>query len=53
MLQAVRCERCYHRSYALRTIAVLERDQNERKDPQSQRPGGSNSSNGASGNRVA
>jgi hypothetical protein len=24
-LQAVRCERCYHRAYALRTVPTLER----------------------------
>ena len=25
-LQAVRCERCYHRRYVLRTVPVLERE---------------------------
>ena len=41
MLQPVRCERCYHRSYVLRTIPALERDQSERKQPQGQPPGSS------------
>jgi len=48
LLRAVRCERCYHRSYVLRTISVLERDQNQRKLPQSQTP-----DNSSSGSRVA
>jgi DNA-directed RNA polymerase subunit RPC12/RpoP len=26
LLQAVRCERCYHRRYVLRTVPVLERE---------------------------
>jgi hypothetical protein len=34
LLQAVRCERCYHRSYVLRTIPALERVQ-VRKQSQS------------------
>jgi hypothetical protein len=25
-LQAVRCERCFHRRYVLRTVPVLERE---------------------------
>jgi hypothetical protein len=41
LLQTVRCERCYQRVYVLRTIPVLERDQPERKESQSERPGGS------------
>ena len=36
LLQTVRCERCYHRSYALCTIPVLERAQPERKQSQSE-----------------
>jgi ribosomal protein L37E len=48
LLQAVRCERCYHRSYVLRTISVLEREQPHRKQSQSQPPGDS-----ASNSRVA
>ena len=48
LLQAVRCERCYHRGYVLRTIPALERPESERKTPQSQPPGGSKS-----GSRVA
>jgi hypothetical protein len=36
LLQAVRCERCYHRSYALRTIPTLERFQPVRKQSQSE-----------------
>ena len=36
MLQTVRCERCFHRAYTLRTIAALERNQLERKRPESQ-----------------
>jgi ribosomal protein L37E len=41
LLQVVRCERCYHRGYALRTIAVIERFQPGSKPPQNQSPGGS------------
>ena len=48
LLQTVRCERCYHRSYVLRTIEVLERRQSERRQPVSQSPGSSES-----GSRVA
>jgi hypothetical protein len=48
LLRAVRCERCYHRSYILRTIPALERDQSDRQQPQSQPPPGS-----TSGSRVA
>ena len=33
LLQAIRCERCYLRVYALRTIPVLDRPQLERKPP--------------------
>ena len=43
LLQAVRCERCYHRSYVLRTIPALDRDQSDRMRPQSQPPGHSKS----------
>lgn len=43
LLQTVRCERCYHRSYILRTIPALERIPSDRKQPQSQPAGGSNS----------
>jgi ribosomal protein L37E len=38
LLQTVRCERCYHRSYALCTIPVLERVQPDRRQSQSQPP---------------
>jgi hypothetical protein len=38
LLQPVRCERCFYRSYILRTIPALERQPNERKSPQSQPP---------------
>jgi hypothetical protein len=31
-LQPVRCERCYHRTYILRTISALERDEVARKE---------------------
>jgi hypothetical protein len=49
MLQAVRCERCYHRSYVLRTITVLKRVPSQRKKtPQSQPP-----DSAMPGNRVA
>jgi hypothetical protein len=34
LLRAVRCERCYHRSYVLRTIPALERFETERKQSQ-------------------
>lgn len=44
MLQAVRCERCFHRAYVLRTIPVLERAPAERKSPESQLQDDSNSS---------
>lgn len=43
LLQAVRCEHCYHRSYILRTIPVPERAQTERKQSQGQLPSGSKS----------
>jgi len=36
LLQAVRCGRCYHRSYVLRTIPAVERVQPERKQSQSE-----------------
>ena len=48
LLQAVRCERCYHRGYVLRAIPAFDRVQAERKASQSQPPGGSKS-----GSRVA
>lgn len=32
-LQTVRCERCYHRCYAWRTIPTLERDEAAPKPP--------------------
>jgi len=35
-LRPVRCERCYHRRYVLRSIPILERLEGERKRPQSQ-----------------
>jgi hypothetical protein len=38
-LQVVRCERCYHRSYALRTIPVCDRVSADPKPAQSQSPG--------------
>jgi hypothetical protein len=34
LMKAVRCERCYHRSYTLRTIPTLEPFQPERRQPQ-------------------
>ena len=37
LLQAVRCERCYHRSYVLLTIPAPERVQTDPKGSQSQR----------------
>jgi len=43
LLQTVRCERCYHRSYVLRTIPALERVQPHRKGQQRQLPAGSKS----------
>jgi hypothetical protein len=48
LLQTVRCERCYHRSYVPRTITVLERPDSLRKHSLSQPPSGS-----SSGSRVA
>jgi hypothetical protein len=38
LLRAVRCERCYHRRYVLRTIPVLERVQSERKPSEKPAP---------------
>ncbi len=35
-LQAVRCERCYHRAYALRTVPTLERIEPQPKTSQSE-----------------
>lgn len=46
LLQAVRCERCYHRVYVLRTIPVLERVPSGRKQPQSEPDGGSKPNSG-------
>jgi len=46
LLQAVRCERCCHRVYVLRTIPVLERLPPERKQPQSEPDGGSRPNSG-------
>ncbi len=42
LLQAVRCERCYHRAYALRTIPTLERIELGQKKSQAE-PGDSKS----------
>jgi hypothetical protein len=42
-LQTVRCERCFHRSYTLRGIMVLDRPL--RKEPQSQTSEHSNRDN--------
>jgi hypothetical protein len=42
-LQAVRCERCYHRSWAWSQIQVLERSQADRKQSQSEQAAGSKS----------
>lgn len=36
LLQTVRCEHCFHRSYVLRTIPAPERNLPERKSPESQ-----------------
>lgn len=35
MLQTVRCERCFHRSYILRKIAVHDKPQSEHKPSRS------------------
>jgi len=43
-LQVVRCERCYHRSYALRTIPVRDRVSADPKPAQSQSPGANSDS---------
>jgi hypothetical protein len=37
LLQTVRCERCYHRAYALRTVPTIERVEPERKQSQVER----------------
>jgi hypothetical protein len=47
LLQPVRCERCYHRTYTLSSIAVLDRLPTDRKDSQSEADGS------GSGSRVA
>ena len=39
LLQPVRCERCYHRTYTLSTIAVLDRVVSDRKESQSEASG--------------
>jgi ribosomal protein L37E len=39
LLQPVRCERCYHRTYTLSTITVLDRIVSERKESQSEASG--------------
>ena len=43
LLQAVRCEHCYHRSYVLRTIPAIERPQTEPTQSRNRPPSGSNS----------
>ena len=43
LLRPVRCEHCFHRSYVLWTIPVLERPQPERKQTESQPADGSTS----------
>jgi hypothetical protein len=48
LLQVVRCERCYHRSYVWSTIPALERVPADRKQSESETAGGSKS-----GDRVA
>ena len=48
LLQTVRCERCFHRSYILRTIPALERNQVDRKSPESQPQG-----DAKAGSRIA
>jgi len=48
LLQPVRCERCYHRTYAWRTIPALEQAPMVRKPAQSQ-----SQSSPESGHRVA
>jgi hypothetical protein len=45
LLQAVRCERCYHRSYVLSTIPALERVPLDRKPSRSE-PAGDSKSDG-------
>jgi hypothetical protein len=46
LLQPIRCERCYHRFYILRTIPVLERAQSSGKDSTSERPAKASSDGG-------
>jgi hypothetical protein len=43
LLQTVRCERCYHRGYASRTVPLLERVEPAPKSAKSQAPPSSNS----------
>lgn len=46
MLKPVRCERCYHRSYAFRTVPVQERISPDKSSP-------ANPSTSGTGARVA
>jgi hypothetical protein len=43
LLQPVRCDRCYHRSYIFKTIPALERVPPQRKESQSETANVSNS----------
>jgi len=43
-LRPVRCDRCYRRSYVLRSVSALERKQPLRKQPQSEHSVNSHSS---------
>jgi hypothetical protein len=53
LMQTVRCERCYHRSYALITIHALEPFQPQRKQSQSEAQGQAASASSKSDSRVA
>ena len=41
LLQTVRCERCFHRGYVLRSIPVIERAQSGRTQSPNRAPGDS------------
>jgi hypothetical protein len=53
LLQRVRCDRCYHRGFAFRTIPVIERTQPESKPPQNESINASEREASESDSRIA
>jgi hypothetical protein len=53
LLQAVRCEHCYHRGYVLRTIPALDRPETESKPPERKHSQSEPAGGSKSGSRVA